>query len=189
LPLENSGFLRLFPVLILFAPTLFAGAPEHLTAVKGDSYLKYLLIHPLHHVEGVSKDLMCTMDYDDATRTVRSASFEAEVSSFDSGNSSRDSHAMEVLDALTFPVVSFTRSAISGSGGNLQVQGNLTFHGQTRPIAFPATVTANGGKLDVEGKADVSLTAYGIERPSLLLVPVEDTLHISFDMVFMQPGH
>ena len=175
--------------LVFFSQALTAAPPEHLSAIKGDSFLKYLLVHPLHHVEGISKDLVCTMDYDDATHTVQSASFEAEVSSFDSGNSSRDSHAMEVLDALTFPVVSFKSSSITGSGHNLQVQGDLTFHGQTKPVSFPATMTSEGGKLSVAGNAAVSLTAYGIDRPSLLLIPVEDTLHISFTMVFSAPGH
>ncbi len=174
---------------VVFARAGLAGPPEHLTAVKGDSFLKYILVHPLHHVEGISKDLVCTMDYDDATHTVTAASFEAEVSSFDSGNSSRDSHAMEVLDALTFPVVSFKSSSIDASGQNLEVKGDLTFHGQTKPISFPATLTSEGGKLSVAGGAAVSLTAYGIERPSLLLIPVNDTLHIAFTMVFNAPGH
>jgi polyisoprenoid-binding protein YceI len=174
---------------IVVVQASMAAPPQHLNAISGDSFLKYLLVHPLHHVEGISKDLVCTIDYDDATHTVTAASFEAEVSSFDSGNSSRDSHAMEVLDALTFPVVSFKSSSIAESGQNLEVKGDLTFHGQTKPITFPATLTSEGGKLSVAGGAEVSLTAYGIERPSLLLIPVNDTLHISFTMVFNAPGH
>ena len=70
----------------------------------------------------------------------------------------------------------------------MQVQGDLTFHGQTKPVAFPATLDAAGSKISVEGNAAVSLTAFGIERPSLLLIPVEDTLHISFTMVFPNSG-
>lgn len=166
----------------------FGGAPEHLSAVKNSSYLKYDLVHPLHRVEGVSKDVSCTMDFDEASRTVQAATFVAEVMSFDSGNSSRDSHAMEVLDAITYPEVSFTSKKIVETGQNLDVEGDLTFHGQTRPIDFPATWATSGGKISVDGKAAVSLTAFGIQRPSLLLIPVEDTLHISFSMVFVEPS-
>ncbi|MGA9121208.1 MAG: YceI family protein [Bacteroidota bacterium] len=175
-------------LVTLGAAPLLAGAPVHLTALKGDSFLKYILVHPLHHVEGVSKEVTCSMDYDDATHTVTAASFQADVASFDSGNSSRDSHAMEVLDALEYPEVSFTSKSITSSGRNMQVQGDLTFHGQTKPVAFPATLDAAGSKISVEGNAAVSLTAFGIERPSLLLIPVEDTLHISFTMVFPNSG-
>jgi len=173
--------------LLAYTAISYGGAPEHLSAVKNDSFLKYELVHPLHRVEGVSKDLSCTMDFDEATRTVQAATFVAEVMSFDSGNSSRDSHAMEVLDAITYPEVSFTSKKIVESGQNLDVEGDLTFHGQTKPIDFPATWASSGGKISVDGKADVSLTAFGIERPSLLLIPVEDTLHIAFTMVFSEP--
>jgi polyisoprenoid-binding protein YceI len=174
-------------VLTAVAPSR-AGTPEHLTSQKGESFLKYLLNHPLHHVEGISKEVSCSMDYDDATHTVTAASFQADVSSFDSGNSSRDSHALEVLDALEYPEVSFRSTSVQCSGENLQVKGDLTFHGQTRPIEFPATIRPTGAGLAVDGKATVSLTAFGIERPTLLLIPVEDTLKISFTMVFPKAG-
>ncbi|HTP12644.1 MAG TPA: YceI family protein, partial [Bacteroidota bacterium] len=35
-----------------------------------------------------------------------------DVTTFDSGNSNRDSHAMEVVDALTYPDVQFTSTSV-----------------------------------------------------------------------------
>jgi polyisoprenoid-binding protein YceI len=103
---------------------------------------------------------------------------------FDSGNSNRDSHAMEVLDALTFPTVSFQSKEIKTSGQDLLVSGDLTFHGVTKPISFDATTVSSGSDLTVQGKANISLTSYQIERPSLLFIPVEDTLRITFTLSF-----
>lgn len=146
--------------------------------------MTYLLIHPLHRVEGVSKEFDAKIDYDDATHTILRASFSADVSTFDSGNSSRDSHAMEVLDALEYPTVSYASTGIQASGQVLTMHGNLTFHGQTHPVDVQATAAPAGDKLTVEGKTEVSLTAFGIERPSLLMIPTEDTLRISFKVLF-----
>ena len=168
--------------------TLVLAAASFRSAIRGESFLKYHLIHPFHEVDGVSKEVDCRVEVDDATGAIRSASFSADVSTFDSGNSNRDSHALEVLDALTYPMVSFQSTDVVTTGHDLRVSGNLTFHGRTHPIAFPATVDSNASKLTVRGTATVSLTAFEIERPSLLMIPVRDSLEISFAMVFPLNG-
>jgi polyisoprenoid-binding protein YceI len=155
-----------------------------LQAIKGESSLSYVLIHPLHRVEAISKELTCTIQYDDATHTITSTSFSADVSSFDSGNSNRDSHALEVLDALIYPTVSFESKEIKTNGDKLEVGGDLTFHGVTKPIFFPASILRKNSKFVVNGETNVSLTAFQVERPSLLFIPVKDTLRVSFTMVF-----
>lgn len=177
-------FLFLFFILQIALLQFAPGQSSTLTAMKGKSEIHYLLTHPLHKVEAVCKDFICTVQYDDATHTVISTSFTADVSSFDSGNSNRDSHAMEVLDALTFPTVSFQSKNIKTSGQELLLAGDLTFHGVTKPISFGATTVSSGSNLTVQGNADVSLTLFKIERPSLLFIPVEDTLRISFSLEF-----
>src|ERR1041385_3493137 len=158
--------------------------PPTRTALKDSSSISYLIIHPLHRGEATCRGFACTIGYNDATRTIDSASFSAEVPCFDSGNSNRDSHAMEVLDALTYPTVSFRSTAIRAEGPALTVTGDLTFHGQTRSVVFRAAEDSSGGVLTVRGNAAISLTDFSIDRPTLLMVPVEDTLRISFTMVF-----
>ena len=182
-----SYLLFLFLALVVLASPRLDAQSKTMTALKNESVIQYLLIHPLHEVEAVCKDLFCTIQYDDATQTILGTSFSADVSSFDSGNSNRDSHAMEVLDALSFPTVSFKSNKIDTQGNGLQVAGDLTFHGVTKPITFSAWTSTEGKKLKVEGKANVSLTAFQIERPALLMIPVQDTLRISFTMVFQTP--
>ncbi len=185
----GPSHLLILPLVVLLSTNGFPPSSTTLTAIHGASMLQYLLVHPLHEVEGVCKDLSCTVQYDDATHTITHASFSADVSSFDSGNSNRDSHAMEVLDALEYPTVSFESTAIRETGDDLGVTGNLTFHGQTRPIIFEATDSARSDTLRVQGSAKISLTAFGIERPTLLMIPVHDTLRISFLMRFPLPTH
>jgi polyisoprenoid-binding protein YceI len=176
----------LFSSLMLICARPQQPAPHTITrsARPGASLMKYLLVHPLHEIEATCKDIECTIEYEDATHTIDSAAFRADVSCFDSGNSNRDSHAMEVLDALTYPTVSFHSKHVTVSPAGLQVDGDLTFHGQTRSISFPATTDSSGDTLTVRGAADVSLTDFSIDRPTLLMMPVNDTLRISFIVVF-----
>jgi len=169
--------------LTLAVPSARAAGSKHVAA-KDKSSLTYVLVHPLHEIVGTSKDIDCVIDVDDATQTISHASFTADVMSFDSGNSNRDSHAMEILEALLYPTVSFESTSIVPNGSTLDVTGNLTFHGVTRPVNFSAVKTDSDGAMNVQGKAKVSLTDFKIPRPSLLMIPVKDTLSISFTMVF-----
>ena len=66
----------------------------------------------------------------------------------------------------------------------LKVSGKLLFHGVTRDLVFDAIPKWENNKLTVTGEFAISLTAYKIERPSLLLVPVNDDLHFTFKSVF-----
>ena len=170
-------------VLMLAVPVTRGAGSKHVAA-KDKSSLTYVLVHPLHEIEGTSKDVDCTIDVDDATQAISHASFTADVMSFNSGNSNRDSHAMEILEALLYPTVSFESTSIVPDGSSLDVTGNLTFHGVTRPVSFSAVETSSGDAMNVQGKAKVSLTDFKIPRPSLLMIPVQDTLSISFTMVF-----
>ncbi|HUL44245.1 MAG TPA: YceI family protein [Bacteroidota bacterium] len=186
-PIILLGILELF-VLPPYWQQAALARQQNLTALKDGSSLSYHLTHPLHEIDATSKDIDCTISYDEATQTIQATTFSADVTTFDSGNSNRDSHAMEVLDALTYPTVSFASKLIKSNGNDLDVSGDLTFHGQTKPVEFSASKSIADGKLTVSGKADVSLTAFGIERPSLLMIPVQDTLRISFTVLFPVQG-
>ncbi|MFQ3597694.1 MAG: YceI family protein [Chloroherpetonaceae bacterium] len=166
---------------------LFATTPSRdlkkFSALKGESRLMYSLSHPLHKVEATTKDFICEVEVNDA-KEIQSVKVSADVMTFDSGNSNRDSHAMEVIDAFTYPEVSFTSDAISTRGNELSVSGKLSFHGVTKPISFSATSQSQNGKTLVEGKMTVKLADFKVERPQLALIPTDEFLYISFIVVF-----
>jgi len=174
----------LVSVLVARSPLSNAADTTAINGTRSESSMTYHIHHPLHEVEATSKDLQCRITYNAATGEILHAFFSADVTSFDSGNSNRDSHAMEVLDALSYPTVSFNSKSITTTGTNLTVEGDLNFHGRTKPIVFAATTAKAADKLTVDGQANVSLTAFEIDRPSLLMIPVDDTLKISFIVVF-----
>ena len=171
-------------VLLVLPAFLLPAQTKTVQMSKNDSYIVYRLHHPLHNIEATSKSADCRIAIDPAAKTISTVSATVDVTSFDSGNSNRDSHAMEVVEALLFPDATFTSTSVVLSGDSLKASGTMTFHGVTNPLVIPAVVHWLPGKLQVDGNFGLSLTAYKIERPSLLFVPTDDTVKFTLRAVF-----
>ncbi len=170
----------------VFALAAFSLTPAKVyQALKGESSLGYVLVHPMHTVHGVTKDLDCTVDLspDTVTSKIR---VSADVLKFDSGNSNRDSHALETIEYRKYPKVGFASTSIKPARDGYDVAGDLTFHGQTRPVSFHVVPKITAERIEIAGQFVVKLSDYGVKRPSLMLVPVKDELTIRFDL-FAKP--
>jgi polyisoprenoid-binding protein YceI len=161
---------------LLFPWATAESQAKRVDLIKDESKVTYQISHPLHEIEASSKEVVYRLDIDPGKKEVRSVSAQVDVTTFDSGNSNRDSHAMEVIDALTYPDVTFTSTSVIQNGDSVRVAGKLTFHGVTKDIVILAAAKWSPNRLDVHGDFDVSLTEFKIERPSLLMIPVSDTL-------------
>jgi polyisoprenoid-binding protein YceI len=153
-------------------------------SIKEESSATYLLVHPMHEIEATSKEVVYTASLNPVTRSLQTVTAAVDVTSFDSGNSSRDSHAMEVVDAMSFPEVTFASTSIVPQGNSLVVSGKLTFHGVTNDVSAIAVPEWGSDKLVVHATMPISLTAFKVERPSLLFVPVRDTLRFTLTAAF-----
>ncbi len=172
--------LALFLTGMALAPTGAAWAKSY-QAIKGESTLSYLLVHPMHKITGVSKDFQCQVDL--SADTVSSQiKVSAEIRTFDSHNSSRDSHMLEVVDGIKYPRVEFSSQSVKPEKDGYLVTGILNFHGVSKPINFHVTPHFLGGKVEITGAFDIKLTDFKVDRPSLLMVPVHDDLRIGFDL-------
>lgn len=159
-----------------FPPGLYDLAPGSVT-------ITYKVTHPMHHIEGVchaAQGKAKVLPDGSAEVMVR-----ARVADFDSGNGNRDEHMKETVDAVHFPYVIFKGRLQALAAGEAPVQGEVQFHGVTRPVQLTAHIAANGaGALHVTGDLHLTLTEFRIERPSLLFIPVHDRLPIHFDATF-----
>lgn len=177
-----NGYWLAIAVLCAFvAPT----ANRKVMADKALSTVTYAAKHPLHSWEGVSHDVNCAMMYNDETKHPESIAVSIKVASFDSDNNNRDSHAVEAMEGIKYPNVTFTSSDIkAGESGGLTAKGTLTFHGVAKPVMLQATRKENGGKMTLTGEFPVSMTDYKIERPSLMGLKTEDGMMLRFNVVF-----
>jgi len=163
-------------------------AKTKLVVDKSRSTVTYTMKHPVHTWDGVSREVNGALLYDTDTKKVENLAMVIKVASFDSKNANRDSHALEVLEALKYPNVTFTAQDIRpNADGTLAVNGKLTFHGVTRPVSVNVTQKESGKALQFEGSFPVSLSDYKIEKPSLMMVPVEEVMTISFRLSFPVP--
>ena len=175
------------PACLALVLALVGGAPagklpgKVYQAIPGESTLTYVIEHPMHKVTGVSRDFLCRVELSPDTLSSR-VEVSADVKSFDSGNPNRDDHAMEAIKAYRHPKVAFASDSVRKHGDAYRVFGRLTFAGKTRPVDFEVTDTREGGKVRIAGGFSVKLTDFGVDRPSLLFIPVKDRLDIRFDL-------
>ena len=155
-------------------------------AIKGESHISYHLHHPMHEIESGSKDFDCTVDLNSDTAHSK-IHVKASVISFSSGNSNRDSHMMEVMDAIKYPFVEFTSDSVRHETAGYRVFGRLTFHGVKHNVDFSVAPIYLKDRVEIKGDFTVKLSDYKIDRPSLLFVPTADDLQIHLDVVAMGP--
>jgi polyisoprenoid-binding protein YceI len=152
---------------------------------KTRSTATYTMKHPMHIWDGVSRDVNGAMIYNTDTKQMESVAIVIKVASFDTKNANRDSHAIEVLEGIKYPTVSFTAQDIRpNADGTLAVTGKLTFHGISKPLTVQATRQETNDGFRIDGTFPVSLTDFQIEKPSLMMVPVEDVMALKFSLVF-----
>jgi len=179
---------------LLGALALLAAAaePQVLAIDAPQSAIRFRVDHKLHKVEGLSRSIEGKALLEDGK--VR-AMVRVPVQSFDSGDANRDSHMLETLEAGRFPYVVLKaagRAALPQPGGKpleTTLQGELDFHGVRRPIELPVTVeTGRDGAVRVRGRLTVSLEAHAIQRPSLLLVKLDDACVVEVDLKLGRAG-
>ena len=175
---------RLLALLVL---TALPVAAQTYRIDPARSTLVYAMEHPAHDWTGTSRRVSGTLTLTEGRLTGGRA--QAPVTSFDSGNRSRDSNMASDTEAYLYPTVTFEASRVEPAGeGRATVHGTLTFHGVARPVTMPATVDVTGDAVRVRGAFDVTLREFGLSRPSLLGVRTRDWIGLRVDLLATPTG-
>ncbi|HEY9720658.1 MAG TPA: YceI family protein [Oscillatoriaceae cyanobacterium] len=176
--------IALATAALLFATPALAATTEY--SFGNDSTITYYVTHPLHHVEGVTHTLAGKISVEDG-RLVGPATLSLPFVSFNSGNGNRDNTADYLIDIAHFPLVTLTidkfdAASTDKAGDGLRetgtAVGTLSIHGVRQPVTVPLTVTTSAINLVADGDLTVSLTQFHISRPSLLFMPISDTVKV-----------
>jgi hypothetical protein len=176
----NNKILIVF--LLVTLPTFAADSQW----VLKQSTLTYHVSHKLHESEGVSHEArgkgVCHDGQCDFLIAVA-------VKSFDSGDSNRDLHMIQVTRGAEFPLVTVrTRlpesdAAASTINADLEIQ----FAGQTAHYRqVPFKVEKQGGETHITGTIPATLTDFKIDPPSLLTMPVKNEIPVRVDLTWHQ---
>ena len=150
------------------------------------STITYHMRHKLHEWDGVSDKLKIQANWENASpvNKITKIAISTKVSSFNSGLSNRDSHMIEVLEALSYPNIIFNSTSIIYNQNDLLVNGQLQFHGVTKQISFNAKQSDKIGNIFFEGAFPILLEDFKVKRPSLLFVKADNEIQIKFKLYF-----
>jgi polyisoprenoid-binding protein YceI len=110
-----------------------------------------------------------------------------DAKSYDSGNSFRDDAVFSLLDANTYPTITFQTTGLqnvamsSASAGTATVVGTLTLHGTTRPVSVPIKAALDtAGHVTADGAVTFNYADYGVKVPGLLGMHAADEVTVKF---------
>ncbi len=173
-------------LILLVSLSTFSQNPgsKKLQADPKKSSVTYAMSHPMHDWEGKSNAVKAVIVYNPGTKALENIAVSIKVASFDSQNANRDSHMIEVLDAIRIPNVTFTSTSVSQEGDKLKILGTLTFHGVSKPLSIIATRSVADNALVFTGDFEVLMSSYNVEKPSLMGVTTSDIIKLSYHLVF-----
>ena len=154
--------------------------------VLKQSTLTYHVSHPLHESEGVSHAArgkgVCHDGQCDFLIAVA-------VKSFDSGDSNRDLHMVQVTRGAEFPIVTVRTRLPDSAASSATINADLEiqFAGQTAQYKkVPFKVESLGGETHITGTIPATLTDFKIDPPSLLTMPVKNEIPVRVDLTWHQ---
>ena len=173
---------KVFLSLILSTALAFAAGTEQW--ILQQSTLSYHVSHPLHQIDGVSHAARGKGVCHDGQCDFLIA---APVKSFDSGDSNRDLHMLQVTRGAQFPMVTvrtrLPESALNES--NLSLDLDVEFAGQTAHYAhIPFQQTTEGTQHRITGTIPAKVSDFKIDPPSLLTVPIKTEIPVKVDMTW-----
>ena len=178
------------------------GAASHVTFHVGKTGMMSAVGHE-HDVEATGFDGTVVMDQKSVEGSGLSLWFPSSglrviADEEPSGDAPKVQAAMEgpeCLDANKFPSIEFrsTKVAAKPSGNNVwnvTISGELSLHGQRKPITIPATVSVQGDTLTAKGKATIKQSEFGMTPISVAggTVKVKDELAMTFTIVAKGPA-
>jgi polyisoprenoid-binding protein YceI len=175
--------MRYFLIIVGMVTCISARAQQTLRADKANSSIKYFMKHALHSWQGVSQEVNSIVQLN-AQGDIEKVAATVPVKSFDSKNSNRDSHMLEVTDALTHPNVSFFSTSVSKTVDGYDVKGMLNFHGVEKPVNIQAKEVRQGSHRTITGSFIFLLEDHKVERPTLMMVKTDNEVRIAFSFSY-----
>jgi len=150
------------------------------------STLTYHVTHPLHQLDGVSHAArgkgVCHAGQCDFLIAV-------PVKSFDSGDSNRDLHMLQVVRGGQFPIVTVRTRLPEDASASTTVHADLEvqFAGQTANYRqVPFQLVTQGNEIRISGTIPATLSDFKIDPPSLLAMPVKNEIPVRVEMTWQR---
>jgi len=160
--------------------------PTLLALEKGT--LSYTVVHKLHQVTGTTQKLEGLARLQPGGATL--VQVRARVATFDSGNSNRDAHMREATHEPLHPVaeVKGTLPPLTlplAEPQDLTLDARVELNGIQQKQAIPVHLEPSGQRgVRAKFSFPISLDAFHVDRPELLLIKIDDRAVIAGDVLF-----
>lgn len=109
------------------------------------------------------------------------------VKSFDSGDSNRDLHMIQVTRGAQFPLVTVRTQVPEAASASTTIRADLEiqFAGQTAGFKqVPFQLQTKGNQIRITGTIPATLSDFKIDPPSLLTIPVKNEIPVKVDITW-----
>jgi polyisoprenoid-binding protein YceI len=154
---------------------------NNLIVDSNTSYISYQGKHILHDWVGINNNVKGILVIEDAKAS--KIAISASVKDFDSGNSSRDSHALELIESLIYPKITFFSDELIQLDENINILGVINFHGIEKQIKVTGRINREK-PISLSGKFVLSPSEFKVKLPSFMLSKMEDNIEIKFQLNF-----
>jgi polyisoprenoid-binding protein YceI len=169
LPLQTLWLALLLPALAAAEPAVYKVDADH-------SGVNFSIRHFVSNVSGRFREFDGVVKYDKADPAASSVEFSVRAASIDTANNDRDEHlrSKDFFEVEKYPMLTFTSTkVVPRDATTLEVTGNLTMHGVTRPVTFPVQLlgtvdTPHGEKAGFAASFTVDRKEFGINWNNIL---------------------
>ena len=144
-------------------------APVRWQIDQAHSELTFRIRHLVSRVNGSFNTWSGTIVADPANLAGGSVSVDIQTASIDTNNERRDGHLRsdDFFDAENHPTITFRSTRVVASGRDLQVHGNLTIRGITKPVVLRGRMLEVGGapgrrRIGFEAETTINRMDYGV---------------------------
>jgi len=175
----SKNFILPLSILVLLMGGTLSFAQVY-TAQDGNATFEAKM--PLNSYIGQTDQLKGTIDF-----KTGKVNFSLPVKSIKTGNEKRDGHMYEMLETKKNPDVVFEGKLIDDfdreekSKRTVRAKGDFTLAGSIRKITIPLDLEPVSKAIQLNASWSLLITDYGLERPSLMFIKVDDKHDLSVD--------
>lgn len=166
---RSKAFIQALSLALLL-PALAAAELAIYKVDAGHSGVSFTIRHFVTNTPGRFKDFDGTIKYDKQNPPASSVEFTIKAPSIDTDNDDRDNHLRggDFFEVEKFPTMTFVSKKVAAKDADtLEVTGDLTIKGVTKPVTIPVEVlgtakTPNGEKAGFESTFTINRKDYGI---------------------------
>ena len=147
-----------------------------------ESSIKYKGDHLLHSWEGINNNVNGIAILNSKSNKIEKIAILIYVRDFDSGNSGRDAHSLEVLEALKYPEIRFYSESIKIVEDKINFKGTFNFHGIKIKKELVGNLNRKNDIWDISGNFKLVPSDFGVKLPSFLSVKMKNLLDIDYSI-------